>query len=48
MSHHQNHTHSSAQNNFNRAFIIGIVLNVIYIVVEVVYGFADKLNGSNC
>lgn len=40
MSHHShNHSHSSAQ-NYSRAFIIGIVLNVIYIVVEVVYGLA--------
>ena len=38
MSHHENHNHNSAQNNFNSAFIIGIVLNTIYIVVEVVYG----------
>lgn len=36
MSHH-NHNHSNSQ-NFNKAFIIGIILNVIYIVVEVVYG----------
>lgn len=38
MSHHShNHSNSQAQ-NFSRAFIIGIILNVIYIVVEVVYG----------
>jgi cobalt-zinc-cadmium efflux system protein len=37
MSHH-NHSHSHSQ-NFNRAFIIGIILNVLYIVVELVYGF---------
>ncbi len=36
MSHHS-HTHNQ---NFNRAFIIGIILNLIYIVVEVVYGLA--------
>lgn len=40
MSHHShNHSHSPTQ-NFSRAFIIGIFLNVIYIVVEVVYGLA--------
>ena len=40
MSHHShNHSHSSAQ-NYSRAFIIGIILNVIYIVIEVVYGLA--------
>lgn len=38
MSHHKNHNHSATPQNFNSAFIIGIVLNVIYIVVEVVYG----------
>ena len=38
MSHHSHsHSNSSAQ-NFNSAFILGIILNVIYIVVEVVYG----------
>jgi len=38
MSHHS-HSHSNSQaQNFSRAFIIGIILNVIYIVVEVVYG----------
>jgi len=38
MSHHSHsHSNSSGQ-NFNRAFIFGIILNVIYIVVEVVYG----------
>ena len=37
MSHH-NHSHSHSQ-NFNRAFIIGIILNAVYIVVELVYGF---------
>ena len=38
MSHHEHHRHSSSRKNFNSAFIIGIVLNVIYIIVEVVYG----------
>ncbi len=37
MSHH-NHSHSHSH-NFNRAFIIGIILNAVYIVVELVYGF---------
>jgi cobalt-zinc-cadmium efflux system protein len=38
MSHHShNHSHSLDQ-NFNRAFFFGIVLNVFYIIVEVVYG----------
>jgi cobalt-zinc-cadmium efflux system protein len=38
MSHHS-HSHSNPSGqSFNRAFIFGIILNVIYIVVEVVYG----------
>jgi cobalt-zinc-cadmium efflux system protein len=32
------HNHGAVVQNFNRAFIIGITLNVIYIVVEVTYG----------
>jgi cobalt-zinc-cadmium efflux system protein len=40
MSHHS-HSHSNLQTqNFSRAFLIGIILNVIYIVVELVYGLA--------
>lgn len=38
MSHH-NHTHTKiSSENFNKAFGIGIVLNIVYIIVEVVYG----------
>ena len=37
MSHHHDHSHAPAQ-NFNKAFGFGIILNIIYIVVEVVYG----------
>jgi len=36
MSH--NHNHLSISNNYNKAFIIGITLNVIYIFVELVFG----------
>ena len=38
MFNHKDHNHSTTQQNFNNAFIIGILLNVIYIVVEVAYG----------
>ncbi len=38
MSHHSHNHSNSSDQNFNRAFIIGIILNVIYIVVEVFYG----------
>jgi cobalt-zinc-cadmium efflux system protein len=37
MSHPHNHTHSHS--DYNRAFAIGVALNVIYIVVEATYGF---------
>ena len=37
MSHHHNHDHSPL--DYNRAFAIGVALNVIYIVVEATYGF---------
>jgi len=38
MSTQNNHNHATALQNINSAFTIGIVLNVIYIVVEVTYG----------
>jgi len=38
MSTQNNHNHATALQNINGAFTIGIVLNVIYIVVEVTYG----------
>jgi len=38
MSHSIKHNHNSNALNFNKSFLIGIVLNVVYIVVEVVYG----------
>jgi cobalt-zinc-cadmium efflux system protein len=37
MSHHHNHDHSPS--DYNRAFAIGVALNVIYVVVEATYGF---------
>ena len=36
MSH--NHNHLSTLNNYNKAFLVGILLNVLYILVEVFYG----------
>jgi cobalt-zinc-cadmium efflux system protein len=38
MFNHKDHNHNTTKQNFNNAFIIGILLNVIYIVVEVAYG----------
>ncbi|MEA5549695.1 cation diffusion facilitator family transporter [Anabaena cylindrica UHCC 0172] len=37
--HHQHHHHSHAPAKFNRAFAIGTVLNVGFILVEVTYGY---------
>ena len=43
-NHCHNHSHCQAPNNFNRAFAIGIVLNSVFVAVEVVYGLlADSL-----
>ncbi|MCL5030844.1 MAG: cation diffusion facilitator family transporter [Bacteroidetes bacterium] len=38
MPHNHNHSHSRQHRNYNKAFGFGIALNVIYIVVEVVFG----------
>jgi cobalt-zinc-cadmium efflux system protein len=36
------HYHHHAPPSYNRAFAIGVLLNVVYIVVEVVYGFLSN------
>jgi len=42
--HHHGHGHSHAPASFGRAFAVGIALNTIFVVVEVVYGwFAHSL-----
>lgn len=33
------HHHKPSSNNYGRAFIIGIVLNTLFIIAEVIYGF---------
>lgn len=38
MTHQHNHEHHHESGNYNRAFVIGIALNLIFVVVEVVYG----------
>lgn len=44
MSGHHHHEHSHAVENYNRAFIIGIVLNTGFVAVEAFYGvFANSL-----
>ena len=39
---HQHHNHNHEINSVNRAFVIGIVLNSIFVVVEIIAGFASK------
>ena len=41
MAHDHNHTITSAT-DINRSFMIGIALNVIYVIVEVIYGFQEN------
>ena len=44
MAHDHNHNHQPGTGDFNRAFTIGIVLNLLFVAVEVVYGLlADSL-----
>ncbi|WP_417223119.1 cation diffusion facilitator family transporter [Amphritea sp.] len=41
---HSHHGHSHHVSNYNRAFAIGIALNIIFVVIEAVYGvLADSL-----
>ena len=43
-SHNHSHSHSHEIENYNRAFAIGVLLNIVFVVVEAVYGlFADSL-----
>ncbi len=35
---HSHHHHEHSVSNYNSAFAIGIALNLIYVVVEAVYG----------
>jgi cobalt-zinc-cadmium efflux system protein len=39
MAHAESHNHSHTPNNFNRAFAIGTVLNLLFVVIEAGYGF---------
>lgn len=44
MSHHPHHDHHHLAPDYNRAFAIGVALNVIFVVIEVFYGvLADSL-----
>jgi cobalt-zinc-cadmium efflux system protein len=44
MNQHSHHHHHHARPDFNRAFAVGVALNIIFVVIEVVYGvIADSL-----
>jgi cobalt-zinc-cadmium efflux system protein len=44
MSHSHSHDHHHEIHNYNRSFAIGIVLNLIFVIIEVAYGLvADSL-----
>ncbi len=38
MSHSHNHSHGHTPSNYNKAFAVGISLNIVYVIVEVIYG----------
>jgi cobalt-zinc-cadmium efflux system protein len=38
MDHHHHHDHHHAPSSYGRAFVVGIVLNLAFVVVEVTYG----------
>jgi cobalt-zinc-cadmium efflux system protein len=40
-----NHDHRHARANYDKAFAIGIALNVSYVVAEAVFGAARTLTG---
>ena len=41
MAHNHSHTITSS-NEINRSFMIGIALNVSYVIVEIIYGFRNN------
>ncbi|WP_296059983.1 cation diffusion facilitator family transporter [uncultured Amphritea sp.] len=41
-NHNHNHSHSHQVTNYNRAFAIGIALNLIFVVIEVIYGVLSE------
>jgi cobalt-zinc-cadmium efflux system protein len=44
MSHSHNHNHGHHAGQYNRAFAVGIVLNIVFVVIELFYGIlADSL-----
>ena len=44
MNRETHHHHHHAKPDYNRAFAVGVVLNIIFVVIEVTYGvIADSL-----
>jgi len=41
MAHNHSHTIASP-NDINRSFMVGIALNIIYVIVEIIYGFQQN------
>jgi cobalt-zinc-cadmium efflux system protein len=41
-SHNHSHSHNVVLANINRAFVIGIILNLLYVIIQVVIGFRIK------
>jgi cobalt-zinc-cadmium efflux system protein len=37
--HHHNHSHHHTPGNYNRAFIVGLILNVSFVLIEFSFGF---------
>ncbi len=38
-NHHHSHNHTPVLTNLNKAFIIGIILNLVYVIIQLVIGF---------
>ncbi|MCM2282553.1 MAG: cation transporter, partial [Bdellovibrionaceae bacterium] len=41
-SHHHHHGHAHAPKDFNRAFAIGVSLNVAFVLIEAVFGWLSN------
>ncbi|NES82282.1 MAG: cation transporter [Moorea sp. SIO2B7] len=40
--HHQHHRHQHEPTNYNRAFVIGTILNIGFVIIEALYGFLSQ------
>ncbi|MFM7438394.1 MAG: hypothetical protein ACKO2V_07280 [Snowella sp.] len=41
--HHHGHHHHPAPSNYNRAFLIGLILNVVIVVLQVIFGLLNAM-----